>query len=181
MFFIPEFLVVWQHFWQNITKWTTNLTKHDFAMAWHVCSQIQIFCGSYSVTGKKFHSLGWSEESRDCVTVHTPRVIGVCMISKINVNYSYGVFHKWGTPIAVWLIRENPTKMGWFGGTPIYGNPLISEFVVQFWLPGGWTWLNMVFHHPAAKYFSTRSTSHNLLSAKCVYINIYIYTYDIYT
>ena len=39
----------------------------------------------------------------------------------------WGWFHKWGSPMAGWFIRENSVNMddvGIFWGTPISGNPL---------------------------------------------------------
>ena len=36
------------------------------------------------------------------------------------------VFPKIGIPQNGWFIMENPIKMGWFGGTPIFGNTHIS-------------------------------------------------------
>lgn len=33
-----------------------------------------------------------------------------------------GFQKKWGIPIAGWFLMDNPIKMGWFSGTPIFGN-----------------------------------------------------------
>ena len=41
------------------------------------------------------------------------------------------VFPKIGEPQNGWFIMENPIKMGWFGGTPIFGNPHIDRGLSQ--------------------------------------------------
>ena len=41
----------------------------------------------------------------------------------------YRGFHKWGYPIAGWFIIENPSKNGWFAGTPILGTHHIYIYV----------------------------------------------------
>ena len=38
------------------------------------------------------------------------------------------VFPKIGVPQNGWFIMENPIKMGWFGGTPIFGNIRIAWY-----------------------------------------------------
>ena len=44
------------------------------------------------------------------------------------------VFPKIGAPQNGWFIMENPIKMGWFGGTPIFGNIHIRNFKWRwFW------------------------------------------------
>ena len=41
------------------------------------------------------------------------------------------VFPKIGIPQNGWFIMEIPIKNGWFGGTPIFGNPQLAMFFVS--------------------------------------------------
>ena len=41
--------------------------------------------------------------------------------------FAYGCFQKIGIPQNGWFIMENPMKMGWFGGTTIFGNTIWDD------------------------------------------------------
>ena len=52
-----------------------------------------------------------------------PQIIPQTLPKKVlgSTGYKWG-FHKWGSPIAGWFIRENPSMNGWCRGTPMSGN-----------------------------------------------------------
>ena len=52
-----------------------------------------------------------------------------------QMNYHIWVFPKIGVPQNGWFIMENPIKMGWFGGTHIFGN-----FWKHLFHPRGFSW-----------------------------------------
>lgn len=61
----------------------------------------------------------------------------------ISRGFSWFKSQRWlPVPYGGWFLRENPIKGGWFGGTPIYGNPE-CDFM---WVKQEWcTHLGMVF------------------------------------
>ena len=62
------------------------------------------------------HSSGWAPEDSDAE-------------KRISL-WDMGVSIVMGVPQNAWFIMENPTKNGWFRGTPILGNPHINVYLL---------------------------------------------------
>ena len=93
--------------------------------------------------------------------------------SKLVILLFWGEWSKWRFPkIGVsqngWFVVENPSKIGWFRGTPIYGNPQMEKHITYhcFVYPCGVV-LGMIsiaeegFHLPCMSSFLVRHLSHH--------------------
>ena len=100
----------------SLNTWVTWFLKNN--TSWDQASTL--FSGAKS---KLLFRPQCGESSRALLWLEHPPLSG---FSHFNLHQYWG-FHKWGSPIAAWFIRDNlniPSRNGWFGSTPILGNPL---------------------------------------------------------
>ena len=82
---------------------------------------------------------------------HTDSYFQSCQLHKkptlLVTHRIYGIwmFPKIGVPQNGWFIMENPIKMGWFGGTPIFGNIHIYLHLQWKSIKCRYTWISLDF------------------------------------
>ncbi len=95
--------------------------------------------------------------------IPTSLLPGSLFLGLLECRSSTWMFPKIGGKTPKWMVKimENPIKMGWFGGTPIFGNTHINSHTFGFKTCDTWNWWHLItFPTKLLQNYPSRSLQH---------------------